>query len=223
MTFLRSLLALCLVLTAAGCATRPWTTGPAIDHRLVEVLTPATGIKLDIRYATTNNFTKRQLYPFPAAYLHADAYRALVRVNQQLQARGLALKIYDGYRPLSVQQRMWDLIRDERYVSNPAANRGRHTRGTAVDVTLVDQDGDELPMPSGFDDFSERAHRDYAGGTEEQRKNRALLERVMAANGFIPYPYEWWHFDLNNWEAYPVLDISFDEIEAGKKTTPSIQ
>lgn len=222
MKFLFPTLAACLLLNA-GCVTRLWTKGPEVDHRLVEIQPPLTGVKLDVVYATTNNFTKRQLYPFPAAYLTADAYRALMRVNNQLKVRGLKLKVYDGYRPLSVQQRMWDLIQDERYVSNPAKNRGRHTRGTAVDVTLVDEEDNELPMPSKFDDFSEKAHRNYMGGTAEERENRELLERVMAANGFIPYPYEWWHFDLNNWEAYPVLDISFDEIEQGKKTTPSIQ
>ena len=213
-----------LLAVASGCSNLSGgKLGPEVSHRLVEVPRTDRNIQQEVFYATSNNFTKRQLYPFPAIYLQTDAYYALKRVSDQLAVRGLQLKIYDGYRPFRVQQKMWNLIRDERYVSNPAKNRGRHTRGTAVDVTLVGADGKDLPMPSGFDDFTERAHPDYKGGTAEERENRDLLRRVMVANGFVPYPFEWWHFDLNNWEAYPVLDITFEEIEAGKKTTRKIE
>lgn len=166
----------------------------------------------EVRYATRHNFTGRVLYPLPRVFLHRDAARALTRVQRDLQKRGLGLKVWDAYRPLSVQWKMWNLIRDERYVSNPAKNKGRHTRGTAVDVTLVDKLGRELPMPSDFDDFSERAHRDYQGGTAEQRRNRQLLEKVMRRHGFIGYPTEWWHFDLANWEDYPALDLSIADL-----------
>ena len=112
-----------------------------------------------------------------------DAARALQRVQRDLQKRGLGLKVWDAYRPLSVQQKMWNLIRDERYVSNPAKNKGRHTRGTAVDVTLIDKLGRELPMPSNFDDFSERAHREYRGGTAAQRRNRQSTACGRLAGG----------------------------------------
>jgi hypothetical protein len=114
---------------------------------------------------------------------------------------------------------MWNLIRDERYVSNPAKNKGRHTRGTAVDVTLIDKLGRELPMPSDFDDFSERAHRDYQGGTAEERRNRQLLEDVMRKHGFVGYPTEWWHFDLEKWKNYPPLDIPIETLAATGTTT----
>jgi len=162
----------------------------------------------EVRYATRHNFTGSVLYPVPRVFLHRDTARALTRVQRDLQKHGLGLKVWDAYRPLSVQWKMWKLIRDERYVSNPAKNQGRHTRGTAVDVTLIDKLGRELPMPSDFDDFSERAHRDYRGGTAEQRRNRKILEDIMTKHGFIGYPTEWWHFDLKGWEKYPVLDIS---------------
>ena len=162
----------------------------------------------EVRYATRHNFTGTVLYPIPRVFLHRDTARALARVQRDLQKRGLGLKVWDAYRPLSVQWKMWKLIRDERYVSNPAKSQGRHTRGTAVDVTLIDKLGRELPMPSDFDDFSERAHRDYQGGTADQRRNRQILEDVMTKHGFIGYPTEWWHFDLKGWVKYPVLDIS---------------
>ena len=179
----------------------------AQDEGLVLLETLKPPVLAEVRYATRQNFTGEALYPSAQLWLHRDTARALSLVQSDLRKRGLALKIYDAYRPLRVQQKMWNLIRDERYVSNPAKNRGRHTRGTAVDVTLVDRLGRELPMPSDYDDFSERAHRDYRGGTAEQRKNRQLLEDSMGRRGFIPFPSEWWHFDLAGWEKYPTLDV----------------
>lgn len=176
-------------------------------HGLVALETVQPPCLAEVRYATRHNFTGRVLYPLPRVFLHRDAARALARVQRDLQERGLGLKVWDAYRPLSVQRQMWNLVRDERYVSNPAKNKGRHTRGTAVDVTLVDRSGRELPMPSDFDDFSERAHRDYQGGTAGQRRNRRLLEDVMQKHGFIGYPTEWWHFDLAGWEEYPPLNV----------------
>jgi D-alanyl-D-alanine dipeptidase len=165
---------------------------------------------LDIRYATKLNFTGEKLYAAPVAWLHRDAAEALSKVQADLRQQGLALKVLDGYRPLSVQQKMWNLVQDERYVSNPEVNQGRHTRGTAVDVALVDLMGNPLPMPSGFDDFTEKAHRDYAGASAEEQRNAKILEAAMVAHGFEPLPTEWWHFDLKNWTAYPPLDIPIE-------------
>lgn len=190
-----------------------------IAHELVDVATIQPPPLEEIRYATTHNFTGEVLYPFPAAFLHRNAATALAKVQAALAKEGLGLKIWDGYRPLSVQQKMWDLIRDERYVSNPAVNRGRHTRGTAVDVTLVDKLGNELPMPTTFDDFTEAAHRDAKTPTSAQRANAKKLEAVMIRHSFDPYPFEWWHFDLRDWKSYPVLDISFEALRRGDRTT----
>ena len=184
----------------------------APHNGLVELETVQPPCLPEVRYATRHNFTGEILYPLPRLFLHRDAARALSRVQRDLQKRGLGLKVWDAYRPLAVQQKMWNLIRDERYVSDPAKNQGRHTRGTAVDVTLVDKSGRELPMPSDFDDFSERAHRDYRGGSAEQRRNRQLLADVMQRHGFIGFPTEWWHFDLKGWESYPPLDVPIESL-----------
>lgn len=188
------------------------SAGPLVS--LQSVQPPCLG---EVRYATHYNFTGRVLYPLPRLFLHADTARALASVQRELRRRGLGLKVWDAYRPLSVQRTMWNLIRDERYVSNPAKNMGRHTRGTAVDVTLVDKLGRELPMPSDFDDFSDRAHRDYRGGTPEQRRNRRTLEEVMGRHGFVGYPTEWWHFDLQEWESYPPLDVPIEALAARER------
>jgi len=193
-------------------------------HGLVPLETVQPPCLAEVRYATRHNFTGQVLYPLPRVFLHRDTARALARVQRDLQKRGLGLKVWDAYRPLSVQWKMWNLIRDERYVSNPAKNQGRHTRGTAVDVTLVDKLGRELPMPSDFDDFSDRAHRDYRGGTREQRRNREILEAVMMKHGFVGYPTEWWHFDLANWEKYPPLDTPIGDLaRSGKPAVRSGQ
>jgi zinc D-Ala-D-Ala dipeptidase len=184
---------------------------PAV-RELVDLATLEAGFRFDLRYATPNNFVHATLYPVARAYLRRDVAAALVEVQQELAAQGLGLKIFDAYRPLSVQQRMWDLIHDDRYVSNPALNAGRHTRGTAVDLTLVDREGHDLPMPTPFDDFTERAHRDAPGIPEDAARNSKLLETIMLKHGFLPYPFEWWHFDFRDWKTHPPLDVPLDEL-----------
>jgi D-alanyl-D-alanine dipeptidase len=114
---------------------------------------------------------------------------------------------------------MWEILPDERYVSDPMKSKGRHTRGVAVDVTLVDRHGSELRMPTPYDDFSERAHRFSNKWSEEERRNSLKLEAVMKRNGFAPFPFEWWHYDFRDGEKYPPLNISFDELARGVKTT----
>ncbi|PWU07163.1 MAG: peptidase M15 [Verrucomicrobia bacterium] len=167
----------------------------------------------EIRYATPYNFTGTRLYPVAAAFVHADAARALEAVQRELAQSGLGLKVYDAYRPLSVQKQMWNLIGDERFVSNPYKGGGRHTRGTAVDVTLVDARGNELPMPSNFDEFSPRAFRNYRRASPEQKRNSQRLQNIMVRHGFIGFPSEWWHFDLRGWEKYPILDVSLLKLD----------
>jgi len=179
---------------------------------LVNVLSMKRPPLEEIRYATSCNFTGERLYPFPAAYVRKELIPCLEAVQRDLATKGFALKIYDGYRPLPVQQKMWDLIRDERFVSNPAVNQGRHTRGTAVDVSLVDRLGRPVPMPSDFDEFSPWAAVSYSGGTSEERRNRDLLQRVMTRHGFLSYPDEWWHFDFKGWEKCQPMSIGFREI-----------
>jgi D-alanyl-D-alanine dipeptidase len=208
-----------LLFVFLACALGSVGAQTAEEHGLVPLEAVQPPCLPEVRYATRHNFTGRVLYPLPRIFLHRDTARALAGVQRELQKRGLGLKVWDAYRPLSVQRKMWNLIRDERYVSNPAKNKGRHTRGTAVDVTLIDKLGRELPMPSDFDDFSERAHRDYQGGTAEERRNRQLLEDVMRKHGFVGYPTEWWHFDLEKWKNYPPLDIPIETLAATGTTT----
>jgi D-alanyl-D-alanine dipeptidase len=169
-------------------------------------------IRVELRYATPDNFMKEILYPyFAACLLRREAVESLSRVQTALEARGLGLKIYDAYRPLSVQKKMWAKFPVEGYVANPAKG-SNHNRGAAVDLTLVDlETGKELPMPSAYDEFTERAHRDYAGGTPEQTKNRRILEEAMQKENFKGISTEWWHFDYKDAKSYPVLDISFEE------------
>lgn len=190
-----------------------------IPHRLVSVNTIYPALLQEIRYATPYNFTGKTLYPAPVLFVHEEAAKALQRVQEELANEGLGLKIYDAYRPLSVQAAMWKLVPDERYVSNPAKNKGKHTRGTAVDVTLVDRLGKELKMPTDYDDFSEKAHRQSRAWTEEERANSQKLEEVMKKHGFLPFSFEWWHFDYVDWEKYPPLDIRIEDLQRGVKTT----
>lgn len=172
---------------------------------LVDVTTIIPRLHLDIRYATPRNFTHQTLYAHARCLLHDAVARRLADVERELTARGLGLVVYDCYRPLSVQKKMWALVPDERYVSDPAKG-SRHNRGAAVDVALVDCRGHLVPMPSGYDEFSTRAHRDYTGGGEAERRNRALLEDVMTRHGFVGLPTEWWHFDAAEWLGYPIAD-----------------
>lgn len=184
----------------------PLFLAPARDADLVDVAKGVPGIVVDLRYATPRNFTHTKLYPVARCFLVRPVARRLLLVQQDLMKRGLGLKIYDGYRPLSVAKRMWALVRDSRYVANPARGKKTHCRGAAVDVTLVDRRGRELPMPSGFDEFGKRAHRDYRGGSKAALANRSTLEKAMVRRGFKPLATEWWHFDAPDWPRYPVRD-----------------
>lgn len=177
------------------------------DAEFVKVQDINPRIRVELRYAATNNFSKQQLYPTGAqCFLRRLVAEKLDKVQRELETMGLGLKIYDAYRPLSVQKTMWDLIHDDRYVANPAKG-SRHNRGAAVDLTLVRlEDGKELNMPTEFDDFTEKAHRNYQQLSPEQLKNRELLQTVMEKHGFIGLPTEWWHFDDKNWQHYPITD-----------------
>lgn len=164
-------------------------------------------IKTEIVYATTRNFTGKIIYQTAECFMRKEVAHALNAVQKELGRKGLGLKIWDAYRPLSAQWKLWEICPDEKYVSDPRKG-GRHTRGTAVDVTLIDlKTGKELEMPTGFDDFSPKAWSDYAGASSEAKKNRTLLRNIMIKYGFTGIATEWWHFDYKNWQDYPVLDI----------------
>jgi D-alanyl-D-alanine dipeptidase len=176
------------------------------DARLINVKELAPGIVVDMRYATTNNFTGKKLYPVADECLLCEpAAERLARVQRDLERQGLGLKVWDCYRPVSVQQKLWDVVPDPRYVADPKTG-SRHNRGASVDLTLVDKHGHELPMPTGFDDFSERAHRTFMDLPVDALKNRALLQSAMEKEGFIGLPSEWWHFDDPQWGNFALRD-----------------
>jgi zinc D-Ala-D-Ala dipeptidase len=183
---------------------------PANPSQLVDIQIVDRRILLDIRYATTNNFLNQKVYPVGRCLLRWAAAEKLVKVQTELAKQGLGLKVYDCYRPLSVQKQMWKVLPDDRYVANPV-NGSRHNRASAVDLTLVDRTGKELEMPSDFDEFSERSHLDYQGGSEVAQKNRRLLTESMVKQGFLALQTEWWHFDLEGWQNFPIMDTPLNQ------------
>ncbi len=200
----------------ALAATPPREEGSFRPSDLVEVISLDPTIRLDIRYATPNNFLGTPLYEETRAFLQRPAAEALVRVHRALAAKGYGLLIYDAYRPWYITKIFWDATPPDKhqYVADPA-HGSRHNRGCAVDLTLFDRStGRAIAMPSGYDEMSERAHPDYSGGTDEQRKHRALLRTAMEAEGFAVYEYEWWHFDYRDWHSYAVQNIRFADIAA---------
>jgi D-alanyl-D-alanine dipeptidase len=183
---------------------------------------PTTGIRLDIRYATANNFTGRVVYPAARAFLQRPAAEALLRAHRRLAAEGFGLLVFDGYRPWRVTKMFWDQTPPSQrdFVADPRKG-SRHNRGCAVDVTLYElATGREVTMPSGYDDFTERAHPDYAEGDATARAHRDRLRRAMEAEGFTVYANEWWHFDFAGWERWPVLDWSFAEVDRRRAAPP---
>jgi D-alanyl-D-alanine dipeptidase len=186
-------------------------TNAAQVRDLTDISTLDSTILLDIRYATENNFLGIALYESSTCYLRTSTAIRLIRVQKSLREKGLGIKIYDGYRPLDVQKRMWEKVPDPRYVSNPEKG-SNHNRGCAVDVTLVDQDGYELKMPTDFDHFSEKSHLDYMDLPQEIINNRDLLQLEMEKAGFIPIRTEWWHFNDPDCRYYDVLNIPFSKL-----------
>lgn len=183
------------------------------EAHLVELIRLDNTIKLDIRYATADNFVGRAVYPEARAFLQKPAAEAVVKVHRKLKEKGLGLVIFDGYRPWTITKLFWDVVPDDKrkFVADPAKG-SKHNRGCAIDLSIFDlKTGLPIEMPSGYDEFTERASPDYAGGTELQRANRDLLRKLMEGEGFTVNPNEWWHFDFKNWQDYAIYDISFAE------------
>lgn len=192
----------------------PVEHGDFVEPDLVELIKFDPTLKLDIRYASSNNFLGTPLYEEARAFLQRPAAEALARANRKLYLQGYGLLIFDGYRPWYVTKLFWDATpaSDHIYVADPAEG-SRHNRGCAVDLTIFDlKTGRLLPMPSGYDEMSDRAHSDYTGGTAVERANRALLRSTMEAEGFTVYPEEWWHFDYKDWRKFAIGNAPFAEI-----------
>ncbi|QLA18766.1 M15 family metallopeptidase [Desulfolutivibrio sulfoxidireducens] len=207
-----AVLAACLALAAAALAQEPEVEA-LTRAGLVEVTSLDPTIRIEMRYATPDNFTGRAVYPSGRCFLAREAAEGLVMVQARLRRQGLGLLLYDCYRPFSAQKLLWELAPDKRFVARPVEEHGRpargsrHNRGAAVDLTLVDTAGKELPMPTGFDDFSQKAARNYQGGDQTAQANSRLLEAAMVEGGFSPLASEWWHFDGPGWRSRPLLDL----------------
>lgn len=215
---------LLLVLLSFSCFAQdapPKEVGNFRKPDLVELIKLDNTFKLDIRYATSSNFTGRPVYTEARAFLQRPAAESLVRVSKKLKDKGYGLMIFDGYRPWNVTKLFWDITPQDKkkFVADPAKG-SRHNRGCAVDLTLYDlKTGMEVTMTGYYDEMSERSHPDYKGGTTEQRAARNLLRSMMESEGFTVYEEEWWHFDYKDWKEYPILNVKFSEIA---ETEPTI-
>lgn len=163
-----------------------------------------------LAYATTENFTQQTIYDFTDAYLRYGTLQKLTKVCEELKEQNLTLRIWDAYRPVSGQARLWEACPDPTYVSPPDTGNRTHCRGSAVDVTLIDLDGNPLEMPSGFDDFSDKGDRDYSDCSETAAANAQLLQNIMEKHGFKGYSGEWWHF--SDLDTYPIEE-TFQPVE----------
>jgi len=187
------------------------------SKRMMELKNFIPGIVYDLRYATTNNFMHRLMYPenTTITFMRLPAAEALQKVQNELNENGLGLKIFDAYRPYSVTVKFWELVHDERYVANPSKGSG-HNRGIAVDLTIINlKTGRELDMGTGFDNFTDTAHQTFTNLPEEILQNRGLLRSTMEKYGFKALDTEWWHFFLNNGTTFEILDIDFKKLKKG--------
>ena len=192
----------------------PREQGRFREPDLVELVKLDPTIKLDIRYATTNNFLGTPVYTQARAFLQRPAAEALLRAHRELKAHGYGLIIYDGYRPWYVTKIFWEATpkKEKTFVANPAVG-SRHNRGCAVDLSLYDlETGKEAKMPSGYDEMTDRAKANYVGGTADERARRALLRHAMERQGFRVNRTEWWHFDYKDWKQYPILNVKFEDL-----------
>ncbi|MEG2744341.1 MAG: M15 family metallopeptidase [Oscillospiraceae bacterium] len=164
------------------------------DDAFVRILDYIPDIYVELKYAGEDNFTGKVIYSFQDAYLRYGTLKKLIDVQNELSEKGLSLKIWDAFRPVSAQSTLWQVCPNPTYVSNPQTGYSSHCKGSALDLTLVYTDGTELEMPTGFDDFSPLADRDYSDVGESAAENARLLESTMLAHGFEAYFGEWWHF-----------------------------
>lgn len=182
------------------------------DKQLVELAKYIPGLKLDIRYATKNNFAKQAVYKQARAFARLPVANALKKVQAELKKSDLGLKIFDGYRPYSVTVKFFDIASDKNFVANPK-DGSRHNRGCAMDLTIVNlKTGKDLNMPTPYDSFAAAASPDYKDLPADVIKNRDLLITLMERNGFRVLDNEWWHFDFKGWKNFELMDIGFEQL-----------
>ena len=202
-------------LRAEALAARPpQEQGPFRKPDLVDLTILDPQIKLDIRYATSNDFLSTPVYTSARAFLQRPAAEALQRAHRELLKQGYGLLIFDAYRPWYVTKIFWDATPPEKheFVANPAEG-SRHNRGCAADISLYDlKTGREVSMPGVYDEMSERSYPSYTGGAAVERSMRDLLRREMEKQGFTVFPSEWWHFDYRDWKQYGIQNVPFEQI-----------
>jgi len=184
-------------------------------QEMLELKEICPSLQYDFRYATANNFVGKPMYPIHTrtTFMRKGPAQAIRSIQNELASKGLGLKIWDAYRPYAVTVAFWNLIGDERYVANPVKGSG-HNRGIAVDLTLIRLDnGEELPMGTGFDHFSDTAHHSYLYLPSNIIQNRTLLKTLMEKQGFKSYNEEWWHYSWPEPERFPILDIPFTKLK----------
>jgi D-alanyl-D-alanine dipeptidase len=182
------------------------------DKQLVELSKFIPGIKLDIKYATPNNFAKQAVYTEAKAFARLPVAKSLKAVQEELKKQNLGLKIFDGYRPYNVTVKFFELASDKNFVANPK-DGSRHNRGCAIDLTLINlKTGKEVKMPTPYDSFAPAASSDYKNLPADVINNRTILRNVMERNGFRVLDNEWWHFDFVGWENFELMDMDFTEL-----------
>ena len=182
---------------------------------MLELKQEIPNLVYELRYASKDNFMKKRMYPKNTrnTFMRLPAVRALKLVQLELNGKGLGLKIWDAYRPYSVTESFWELVKDERYVADPKKGSG-HNRGIAVDLTIIElASGRELNMGTGFDNFSDTAHHDFQNLSALVLDNRRLLKSTMEKYGFVSFASEWWHYSLPNANAYALLDLPFKTLK----------
>ena len=197
-----------IVLAASTAAGFGWKKSkPRNESEFVDITAVDRSIKVELRYAGENNVARRPLYPpGTRALVRASVARRLVIAQEYLREKGYGLKIWDAYRPRATQEALWHAMHNRSFVANPSEGVGSmHIRGAAVDATLVDATGREVPMPTDFDNFTEAALLDYPGRDPVVRSNLKLLQKAMAHGGFYGLRTEWWHFCAPDWKRYPPM------------------
>lgn len=189
-----------VVPSESGITERPELLSPLVqpeNEDFVRVKDYIPEIYTELKYAGEDNFTGQKIYGFDDIFLRYGTVMKLKAVSDEVNQQGYYLKLWDGFRPVSAQYKLWEICPDPEYVANPNKGYSNHSRGFAVDLTLVDRQGREVVMPTGFDDFSSQADRDYSDCLPEAADNARFLEAVMERNGFKGYRGEWWHFNDN--------------------------
>ena len=186
---------------------------------LVEVVKLDPAIKLDIRYASDNNFMSTPFYTQARAFLQRPVAESLIAADRELRTHGYGILIHDAYRPWYVTKMFWDATPEDKkkFVADPTQG-SRHNRGCAVDASLYDmKTGKEAAMPSGYDEMSERAYPNYSGGAADQRTRRDLLREIMEKNAFTVFEFEWWHFDYKDCASWPIGNVPFEKLNPANK------